>query len=70
MQMRRSFTTVDDVVAYLIELEPGFDELDHGTLQNVVRNRTLNRYADLGPDALDAMYQDAKLHLSVAHDEG
>ncbi len=68
--MRRSFTTVGDVIAYLLELEPGFDELKHGTLRDIVRSRTLTRYADIGPDELDAMYQDAMLHLSVAHDEG
>ncbi len=68
--MRRSFTTVDDVVAYLIELEPGFDELEHGTLQDVVRRRRLGRYEDIGQDEIDAMYQDAMLHVSVAHDEG
>ena len=68
--MRRSFTTVDDVVAYLIELEPGFDELEPGTLQDVVRRRRLGRYEDIGPDEIDAMYQDAMLHLSVTHDEG
>ena len=67
---RCAFTTVNDVVAYLIELEPGFDELDHETLQDVVRRRRLGRYEDIGPDEIDAMYQDAMLHVSVAHDEG
>ncbi len=42
---RCAFTTVNDVVAYLIELEPGFDELDHETLQDVVRSRTFGRHA-------------------------
>ncbi len=67
---RCAFTTVNDVVAYLIELEPGFDELDHETLRDIVRSRTLTRYADIGPDELDAMYEAAMLHLSAAHDEG
>jgi len=67
--MRRSFTTVDDVVAYLSELEPGFDELEPGTLQDIVRRRRLGRYEDIGQDEIDAMYQDGLLHLSVAHDE-
>jgi hypothetical protein len=68
--MRRSFITVDDAVSYLLDMEPGFDELDHETLQDIVRSRTLTRYEDIGPDEIDAMYQDAMLHLSVAHDEG
>jgi RNA:NAD 2'-phosphotransferase (TPT1/KptA family) len=61
MTRRRYYTTVDDVVAHLIEMEPGFSELDHDVLQDVVRTRKRGRYA---------MYQDAMLHLSVQHDEG
>jgi len=68
--MRRSFDDVGDVIAYLLELEPGLAELKPGTLQDVVRRRRLGRYEDIGPDEIDAMYQDAMLHLSVTHDEG
>jgi len=66
IDMRRSFTTVDDVVAYLLELEPGFDELDPGTLQDVVRSRTLKRYEDIEQDELDAMYQAALEQVAEA----
>jgi len=68
--MRRSFDDVGDVIAYLLELEPGLAELKHGTLRDIVRSRTLKRYADIGPDEFDAMYEAAMLQLSVAHDAG
>jgi uncharacterized protein (UPF0335 family) len=70
MTRRRSFTTIDDVTAYLIELEPGFADLDHETLRDVVRTRKRGRYEDIEEDEIDLMYQDAMLHTSVAHDEG
>jgi hypothetical protein len=68
--MRRSLTSADDVVGYLLKLEPDLAVLEPGTLQDIVRSCTRARYEAIGPDELDAMYQAAMLQLSVAHDEG
>ena len=53
-------------MAYLIELEPGFGDLDHGTLRDIVRSRTLKRYEDIGQGEIDAMYQAALEEVSEA----
>lgn len=55
----RRFTTIDDVTAYLIELEPGFADLDRDTLREVVNVNRTNRYEDITSDEVDAMYRAA-----------
>lgn len=55
----KTFTTVDDVVAHLIELEPAFaEELTHEQLQDIVR-RNSDRYEDITAEQIDAMYTEA-----------
>ena len=63
--MNRSFTTVNDVTAHLIELEPAFAEIDHDTLQEIVRANSAGRYEDISEDEIDAMYNAA---MTVANE--
>ena len=54
--MRHQFTTVSDVTAYLVELDPAFrDELTDDQLQDIVRQHSAGRYEDITADELDAM---------------
>ena len=54
--MRHQFTTVSDVTAYLVELDPAFsDELTEDELRDIVRQHSAGRYEDITEAELDAM---------------
>ncbi len=58
--MNRSFTTIADVTAYLVELEPTFtDALTADQLRDIVQANRENRYEDLTEAEINAMYNAA-----------
>ena len=54
-----NFTTVDDVVNHLLDLEPGFSALSHDALQDIVRDNRTNRYEEITQAEVDQMYEAA-----------
>ncbi len=58
--MTRTFTTITDVTAYLVELEPGFsDDLTEDQLRDIVQANRTNRYEELTEAEIAAMYNAA-----------
>lgn len=54
--MRHQFTTVTDVTAYLMTLDPAFrDELTEDQLEGIVWRCSAGRYEDITTDELDTM---------------
>jgi hypothetical protein len=54
--MNRRFTTVGDVIAHLMRIEPAFsDELTYDQLHDIVCSTRTNRYEELTDAELHAM---------------
>ena len=64
----QQFSTITDVTAYLVELDPAFsDELTEDELRDIVRQHSARRYEDITRDELDAMIVAA--YVAVGADE-
>ena len=54
--MQSQFTSITDVTAHIIALDPGFsDELTDDQMMDIVRSHSAGRYEDITTDELDTM---------------